>query len=264
MKTAVAFLTTSPHDNTIKFAKEVNNIGFDTFIICDNYYPTIDQDLDNYIEFIHISDEMCMKMGYVNSNISSNSTHIKKNPIAWDKFLLFFCENAPEYDFVWVFEDDCYMESVNVLQSLHLKYSGYDLVTPNNFKNDGTAMDWHWRDIYPMIEGPYAYSMVCGAGMSRNMLNLVQDYKNINSSLFYIEVMFNTLALQNNLKVMDAFELKSIVWMGEWGINEFLLLPNNVFHPRKDIENHYKLRESTKLERFLHVKPKNNLPDFLK
>jgi hypothetical protein len=63
---------------------------------------------------------------------------------------------------------------------------------------------------------------------------------------------------------MDAFELKSIVWMGEWGINEFLLLPNNVFHPRKDIENHYKLRESTKLERFLHVKPKNNLPDFLK
>jgi hypothetical protein len=263
MKTAVAFLTTSPHDNTIKFAQEVNNCGFDTFIICDNYFPVIEK-IPFSPEIIHIADEMCEKLGYMNCNISSSSTHIKKNPIAWDKFLLFFCESAPEYDFVWVFEDDCFIESVNVLQNLNLKYSSYDLVTPNNLKNDGSAMDWHWREIYPLIEAPYAYSMVCGAGMSRKMLNTIHEFKTKNNSLFYQEVMFNTLALQNNLKVMDAFELKSIVWQGEWGINEFLLLPNNVFHPRKDIENHYALRQSTKFERFLHVKPKNNLPDFLK
>jgi hypothetical protein len=262
MKTAVAFLTTSPQDNTIKFAEEISKVGFDVFIICDNYYPTIEK-TDNSIEFIYIEDETCIKMNYVNSNISSTSTHIKKNPIAWDKFLLFFCEFAPEYDFVWVFEDDCFMESVNVIQNIHLNYSSFDLVTPNNFKNDGKAMDWHWREIYPKISGPYAYSMVCAAGMSRKLLNSVQDYKNNNQSLFYTEVMFNTLALKNNLKVKDAFELKSIVWQGEWGINEFLLLPNNVFHPRKDIEQHYELRNMIKHNRFLQIKPKNNLPYFL-
>lgn len=263
MKIAVAFLTTTVQENTLKFAQEVNNCGFDTFIISDNYYPTTEKN-PNSPEIIHIPDETCEKFGWMNCNISSSSTHIKKNPIAWDKYLLFFCEYAVDYDFVWVFEDDCFIESVQTIQKLHLKYSSFDLVTPNNFKNDGTAMDWHWREIYPIIDGPYAYSMVCAAGMSRKMFNAILDFKNKNNSLFYQEVMFNTLALQNDLKVIDPKELKSIVWMGEWGINEFLLLPDNVFHPRKDIENHYELRKNTKLERFLHAKPKNNLPDFLR
>jgi hypothetical protein len=260
MKTAVAFLTTTPHENTLKFAREVRDTNFDVFVICDDEqeYEIVNDGI------IHISDELCQNWKYVNSNINSTSTHIKKNPIAWDKMLLFFCEFVREYNFVWVFEDDCFIPSVETIQNLHLKYSSFDLITPNNFKNDGKAMDWHWRDIYPKIPGPYAYSMVCAFGMSRNMLNTVQDYKNKNNSLLYIEVMFNTLALQNDLKVIDPIELKSIVWMGEWGINEFLLLPYNVFHPRKDIEKHYYLRELIKKNRILETKPKNNLPDFLK
>ncbi len=260
MKTAVAFLTTTPHEATLAFSREVRDTGFDVFVICDNKqgYNVLNDVI------IYIDDETTGKWGYINSNINSTSTHIKKNPIAWDKMLLFFCEFAKEYDFIWVFEDDCFIPSVETIQNLHLKYSSFDLVTPNNFKNDGSAMDWHWRDIYPKIEGPYAYSMVCACGMSRNMLNAVQDYKNKNNSLLYIEVIFNTLALQNDLKVVDAFELKSIVWMGDWTIDEFLLLPNNIFHPRKDIENHYIMRKLIKERRFSGYVPKNKLPEFLK
>jgi hypothetical protein len=259
MKTAVAFLTTTPQNDTIKFAKEVRETGFDVFIICDDEqeYETVNDGI------IYIDDEKCQKFGYVDSNINSTSTHIKKNPIAWDKMLLFFCEFAREYDFVWVFEDDCFIQSVESFQNLHIKYSSFDLVTPNNFKNDGRAMDWHWRDIYSKIEGPYAYSMVCACGLSRKMLNLVQDYKNKNNSLFYIEVMFNTLALQNDLKVIDPLELKSIVWMGKWGLDEFLLLPNNVFHPIKEIDNYYDMRKMIKVAKRAEYKPKNKLPDFL-
>jgi hypothetical protein len=80
----------------------------------------------------------------------------------------------------------------------------------------------------------------------------------------FIEAMFNTLALQKGLKMIDAFELKSVVWQGEWGLNEFMLLPNNIFHPRKDIENHYGLRELIKQAKLKEYKPKNNLPHFLK
>jgi hypothetical protein len=259
MKTAVAFLTTTPKDDTIKFANEVSDSGFDVFIICDDK-----QEENKTDKFIYIDDEICRKFNYVDSNISSNSTHIKKNPIAWDKMLLFFCEYSTEYDFVWVFEDDCFIPNVEVIQNLHLKYSSFDLVAPNNHKNDGKAMDWHWRDIYPKIKGPYAYSMVCACGLSRYMLNEVQNYKNKNNSLLYIEVMFNTLALHNELKVIDAFELKSIVWMGEWGLDEFLLLPNNIFHPRKDIDNYYDIRKIIQDAKRAEYKPKNKLPEFLK
>lgn len=259
MKTAVAFLTTTPHECTLKFSRQVKETGFDVFHICDE-----EQEFNVVNDgIIHISDELCQKWKYVNSNINSTSTHIKKNPIAWDKMLLFFCEFAREYDFVWVFEDDCFIPSVQTIQNLHLKYSSFDLVTPNNFKNDGSAIDWHWRDIYPKIKGPYAYSMVCACGLSRNMLNLVQDYKNKNNSLVYIEVMFNTLALQNDLKVMTAMELKSIVWMGKWTMNEFTRLPNNVFHPIKDINSHDSIRELMIQLKFSELKSKKPLPDFL-
>jgi hypothetical protein len=85
-----------------------------------------------------------------------------------------------------------------------------------------------------------------------------------NPGNYDIEVMFNTLALQKGLKTIDAFELKSIVWQGDWGLNEFILLPNNIFHPRKDIHNHYVLRGYIKYAKQNEYKPKNNLPHFLK
>jgi hypothetical protein len=256
MKTAVAFLTKSPQENTLRFAKEVTDVGFDTFVISDN-----ETDAENAV---YIDDEVCKEHGYINSNISSTATHIKKNPIAWDKMLYLFCELETRYDFVWVFEDDCFMPSVETIQHLHFKYRNAHLVTANNFKNDGKAMDWHWRDIYPKIKGPYAYSMVCACGISRDVLNEVKRYKEREGTLFYTEVMFNTLALQKGLKVIDAFELKSVVWQGEWGLNEFILLPNNVFHPRKDIDNHYGLRALIKDAKRQEFKPKNNLPHFLR
>ena len=259
MKTAVAFLTTTPHEDTLKFSREVRDTGFDVFVICD------DKQEFNVLNdgIIDIDDELCQNWKYVNSNINSTSTHIKKNPIAWDKMLLFFCEFATEYDFVWVFEDDCFIPSVETIQHLHMKYKNYHLVTPNNFLNDGKQMDWHWREIYDKIKGPYAYSMVCACGISRDVFNEIKRYKERENQLFYIEVMFNTLALQKGLKAIDAFELKSIVWQGEWGINEFLLLPNNIFHPRKDIENHYNLRAMIKEYKLKGIKPENNLPHFL-
>jgi hypothetical protein len=76
--------------------------------------------------------------------------------------------------------------------------------------------------------------------------------------------MFNTLALQKGLKVIDTPELKSIVWQGNWGLDEFILLPNNIFHPRKDIHNHYILRGYIEYAKLHEYKPKNNLPHFLK
>ena len=262
-KTAIVFLTNKLIDSTIDFAIQIKREShLDVFVVIDNndeYHGKSFKD----INFIQIPDNNC---GIYHSAASiENATHLKKNPSAWDKFLMYFC-NQEFYDFVWVFEDDVFISDVESIVRLDKKYNNYnkyDLVTPNNFYKKDDLMDWHWKYISERINPPYYYSMVCAMGLSKKLLTVIKDYAEEYKTLLYHEVMFNTLAMQNNLKVKDVYELKSIVWMGKWDIDEFLLLPNNFFHPRKDIENHPNLRikisEAIKNEYI----PINNLPQFI-
>tara|TARA_R110000868_G_scaffold46244_3_gene152930 strand:+ start:1147 stop:1941 length:795 start_codon:yes stop_codon:yes gene_type:complete len=262
MRVAVAFLTNVPHQQTLDFAKELyKNTIFDVFIVSDSMAkvkPSL------YYRTIQISDEDCIRNGFHNSNISDNATHIKKNPIAYDKFLFYFCKMDTRYDFIWVFEDDVFIPKVDSILKLHIKYaSDYDLVTPNNWLKANEVLDWHWKSIVNNIEPPYYYSMVCAMGIGRKLLQKISEYVDANKSLFYIESMFNTIAMQNNLKVKDAKELKSIVWMGEWGIDEFILLPDNLFHPKKNIEEHWLYRKQISKAIVQKYRPKKKLPPFL-
>jgi hypothetical protein len=263
MKSAVVFLTTVPHDGTIRFAQQIKTLlGHDVYIIIDQNKYDPNTSLD--VIYIKIKEDLCEQMGYINSNIGDNITHIRKNPIAMDKFLLFFCENALPYDFVWVFEEDVFIPSLDAFQQLDTKYSKYDLVTPNNFLKTDNALDWHWRHIIDKIEPPYYYSMVAAMGLSKKMLNCIRQYVIKNKTLFYIEAMFNTLAMHNKLKVIDPLELKSIVWMGEWGLDEFLLLPNSLFHPLKSLGEHQILRDAIVQFGMENYTPVNKLPHFIK
>ena len=260
-RTAVVFLTNEPHDNTLAFALDVKEeSNFDVFIIIDDtekYYGKSFKD----INIFQIPDEACSP--YVNCAYIENGTQLNKTPTAWDKFVYHFCENV-NYDFVWVFEDDVFIPSVETIIKLDEAYGGFDLVTPNNFFKGDSVMDWHWPKIVNKIEPPYFYSMVCGMGISGRCLQEVKKYAYEHNSLFYHEVMFNTIAMQKGLRVKAAFELRSIVWQGKWEIDEFLLLPNNVFHPIKDLDKYPKLRKQILMTKDGDYKPINNLPDFLK
>jgi hypothetical protein len=265
MNKAIVFLTRTPQLETLAFAEEIAfETDFDVYIITDEKYRNKDiLNVNHNFKIVFIEDDVCRGANYINSNISDNSTHIKKNPIAWDKMLYYFCEVKRYYDSLWVFEDDVFIPSYETLLNLDKKYLKYDLVTPNNFLKSDTALDWHWKHIIPKIDPPYYFSMVCACKLSDKMLRCVKEYVEKNKELFYIEVIFNTLAMQNNLNVTDALELKSVVWQGEWGMDEFILLPNNVFHPKKNIEDYFYLRltiEHNKLNGFV---PINKLPKFI-
>jgi hypothetical protein len=262
MKSAVVFLTTVPHQATITFAQSIRNqLGHDIYIVIDDNKH--EHQITNGITFIKIDEGYCADKGYINSNISDNATHIRKNPIAMDKFLLFFCENDHPYEFIWVFEDDVFIPSIDSLKHLDGKFNKYDLVTANNFCKTDNALDWHWRHIIDKIEPPYFYSMVAAMGLSKSMLDCIKAYVDKHKTLFYIEAMFNTLAMHNELNVIDPLELKSIVWIGEWGLDEFLLLPNNIFHPIKSIQEHQILRDAIINFRSQNYKPTNKLPAFI-
>ena len=261
LRTAVVFLVNEPHNNTLEFAMEVRSQSdFDVFIVIDDtekYYGKSYKDINMF----QISDKACGP--YINSAYIENRTMLKKTPTAWDKFLYHFCENV-NYDFVWVFEDDVFIPSVETIVGLNDKYFDFDLVTANNFFKNDSAMDWHWPNIFTKIDPPYFYSMVCGMGISAKCLKEVKKYAHIQGSLFFHEAMFNTLAMQAGLRVKAAFELRSIVWQGKWDIDEFLLLPNNVFHPIKDLDKHPILRKQILMTKDSGYTPVDTLPEFLK
>jgi hypothetical protein len=263
MRTAVVFLTNKPHNSTIEFAIEVKRqTNFDTFLVIDDNTQYHGKSFKE-VGLIQIPDKMCVE--YKNAVYIENETQLKKNPIAWDKFLYSFCAlDNTTYDFVMVFEDDVFIPNVQVILDFYEKYKKFDLITPNNFEKQDNIPDWHWGNVMTKIAPPYYYSMVCAMGLSRNMFNVIKRYVDCNKTLFFHEVMFNTLAKQCDLKVTDALELTSIVWQGKWDIDEFLLLPNNFFHPRKDIDNHPNLREQISLAIKNVYEPIDTLPQFIK
>jgi hypothetical protein len=265
MKTAVIFLTVKPFNETIAFASLLKSESeFDVFIVADSNDKITN--VSSNLSLIQIDDKECASKGYTGTNINSDATHIKKDTIAFDKMLHHFCEVDKSYDFVWIFEDDVFIPNIDVIKNLHNKYSQYDLITSNNTLKDDDLLDWHWRNVYKeaKIGAPYYYSMACGIGMSKQMLESISKYANEHKKLFYVEVMLNTIAMQSDLIVCEPFELKSIVWMGEWNIDEFLLLPENVFHPKKDIAQHPQYRLDIAKAIAKNKKPKNKLPKFIK
>lgn len=267
-KPAICFLCKDLHKETYSFGVSISKeLGVPVYFIVDtpiqnDFEP---KNADNAF-IVRISDSICLSSGFENCMITGGkvNTVLQKNPISYDKMLYYFCKIELDIDFLFVFEDDVFIPSAAAVQNLLTKYIGFDLVTPNNMKKEDDVMDWHWNSVVDKVDPPYYYSMVSAFGLSRKMLNVINNQVESKGTLFFTEVMFNTLAMQNGLKVTDAFELKSVVWMGNWGIDEFLLLPNNVFHPKKDLENFQAYRQEILDKRKSKYKPKNNLPPFIK
>ena len=258
-KKAIVFLCKELKSGTKDFANKVyKETDFDVFIVVDSQ-KEIRTSCNAYV--VQIQEETCEQHGYKGCNINKY-THIEKEIISWDKMLYYFCEVENKYDFLWVFEDDVFIPSIESLINLD-KYSNYDLVVPNNHRKNDDYLDWHWRHILDKTRKPFYYSMVCAIGISKRLIEVIKEYVKENKRLFYIESMFNTLAMQKGLFVKTPLELSSIVWMGDWTENEYLLLPNNMFHPVKDIEKHEDIRKDILEKKLKGFIPKNNLPDFI-
>lgn len=269
-KIGIAFLSNVLNVETFNFGLQIENkLGIKVYFINDCHLlpeVIVEDKKFNPENIISIEDKTCFETGYINCMITGKqvNTVLSKTPIAYDKMLYYFCEQNKEVDFIFCFEDDVFIPSIEVIENLINNYSNYDLVTPNNFKKEDKVMDWHWKNVVDKIEAPYYYSMVSAIGISRNLFNCIQEYVSKNNTLFFTEVMFNTLAMQNNLNVTDCFEFKSVVWLGDWNLDEFLLLPNNVFHPKKDLQSYGYYRALIEKKRNSKYKPKNKLPDFIK
>jgi len=263
---AISFMCKALHPETYNFGKLIwSELGVPVYFIIDCCVIPDFVVKEDGLNFITISDSESVEHGFQNCMITGQkvNTLLAKNPISYDKLLYFFCRIEKEVEFMFVFEDDVFIPSIDAIFNLLESYEGYDLVTPNHFIKDDEVWDWHWKSVIDKINPPYYFSMVSAMGISRNLLNVIDDYVAKNNTLFFTEIMFNTLASQNKLLVIDAFELKSIVWKGDWSVNEFAVLPFNVFHPKKDLENFEEYRNDVKKLIKSRVPIEANLPSFI-
>ena len=248
MKKYICFITKRPNKYLVQLALEITHrTNFHPIIVVD------DNKFDDYIinrSLIKIDDEEVIKKGY----FLSTYLHFKKNPYGWNKALFYCCEILNDAEHVWFIEDDVFIPSIQALIDLDLKSGDADLVCEKKdlFLDE---IYWpHWEQARGLLEEPWVKSLVSMVRLSNNMLNAVKNYVAKNKQLVFIELLFTSLAVQNEMLIFNPKELSTITWTwkkGYWTFRDISSLPNNFFHPVKQLENHglfrKKLQEQEKL-----------------
>jgi hypothetical protein len=202
-------------------------------IVDDNNFDLFDfKNYYNNITFIQIEDEKCKLNGYMDTSFTLN-----KLISGWDKALYYFGIENNNYDFIWFMEDDVFFNNEDTIIRIDNQYNNDDLLSNTYDENSsGEKTNWHWHRINIQYPPPYYCAMVCVARFSKNMMTHIDEYAKKNNTLFFLEALFPTIAIKNNLKYSNPNEFNNIHWSKDFkkdNINE-----NNLYHPVKNLNNH--------------------------
>jgi len=232
----VCLMCVCPNEIVINFAKKISAL-YKVYIICDDIYchtPT-----DPSLTFLKISDDECAKLGYTKSNVA-----IGKIPSAWDKALYYFCVKDTKPENVWFIEEDVFIPRASILPELDVRYPHADLIAKENVKQqDDPDFGW-WFDAEDLMQPPLYRSMVCAARLSRKLLNRITDFVRLKGRLVFIEIMFNTIVVQQNMELATPGELSTIIWRHDWTPD--IIDENHMYHPIKDMRRQKDYREVLK------------------
>ena len=229
----IALLCVCPNEKVIEFAKNYA-VTHPTYIICDDPNCTTPT-LDN-ITFVKITDEECRRTNYTGANPA-----IAKRPSAWDKVILYFCEQNTAPEHVWFLEEDVFVPRADLFKQLDQRYPTTDLVTKQHVKDSDDPSFEFWYDGDGKMERPFYRSLVCSTRVSRRLFQKVKELQANKKTLCFIEIIFNTLAVQNNFSIENPPELQTIIFRHTW--TEDTVNNDQLFHPIKDTALHDTYRE---------------------
>jgi len=235
----ICILSVRPCIKTYNFIKELKSKSdYEVFIVIDDNNYNI-PDYDGFVKVIKINNEESESIGY-------------KNTILWlegkagsrDKALYYFNRQHINYDNIWFIEEDVLIPSIDTIKDIDNKYINEDLLTSAHQIFHEDRYDWHWGTVRKniKIDLPYANSMICAIRCSRKMMICIDDYVKKYNNLFLDEVLFNTIALHNNLNVKVIPELSTITWKRDWVLED--IKKTNLYHPIKDIQQQYDFRKN--------------------
>ena len=236
------FLTVTPNKLFYNFIKQLPDI--------DNIYICIDNNdynIPNYdgkIKIIKINNNICENEGFKNTHSCIRGSTSR------EKALYYFYKNDISYDHIWFIEEDVFIPTIETIKNIDIKYPNQDLLVRDHDIIYKKKYDWHWnlvnKQLSNKINLPYAWCKgagICAIRCSKKFLECIFNHALKYKTLFFCEVMFNTIALHNNLIVKDIKELKTIKWRKENGWQKHEININNLYHPVKSIEKQYQLRK---------------------
>ena len=247
---AICLLCVEPNDIHINFLNRLYG-NYTKFMLCDKTLPVHFNTSSEQIQYINIDDNVCSANGYHNSNLC-----IPKNPSAWDKAFYYFCEINNSFDYVWLIEDDVFIPSIYTISNLDEKYRSGDLLSKSNGVNTDGSIDWYfWNLAIGKHSLPWYCSMACACRLSKHLFSKIKEYVDTNKTLFFIEIMINTIAMSNELSVITPIEFENILPKPPIGNRHRKFIPNSnktiwiqnavndiqinyLYHPWKDIQQH--------------------------
>lgn len=244
------------------------NYNYDIFIVCDDESKKYNS--SKHFKIIQLSHEMCTKKGYKDSLLRYyHAKNIKHKSFSLDKALFYFSLHN-NYDHYWLIEDDIFIPTVEIISNIDKKHKNCDLLVNSNSIQQDFSVEWHWalmaknnknrkckirqnkakttENFY--IEPPW-YSSYCSiVRISNNLLKKIKKFVNKNKTLIFMEFMFNTIAMKNNLQVCVIGDYLNIHWQKEPSSEE--ITSQKLFHPIKDYKKHKKYRLGFKNIHFLN------------
>ena len=231
----LCFLSVRPTQQFYNFIKSLQNDKYEVSLCLDDITYSI-PGYDGMIKIIKVDTEECERAGFKGSVL-----WCKDRACSRDKALYHFCVKDRIYTSIWFIEDDVFIPTKNTISNIDLRHPTADLLCPSNeIKRDADNLDWHWRRLYEKVDLPWAKSMICAVRVSKRMLDSVRVYASRHKTLFLDEALFNTLALQNRLKVVNPTDLTNIVYERDWKIDDINI--NYLYHPVKGDEKQLEMR----------------------
>jgi len=208
---AICILVVSPNDITCEFISRSATPSHRVFILADDSSADLTGMALRYpaIQFIQVSDSACQAAGFVNAN----TWGIKKTPTAWDKAFYYFGHACPDqFEHVWMVEEDVFVPRPDAFSHIDAQYESTDLLTASHVCRTAHSEWAYWNlgDGKTADDSALFSSMVCACRLSRKMLSVIRSYAEAHRTLFYIEIMVNTLAVNAGCSVQTPVELATI------------------------------------------------------
>ena len=238
----ICLLSVRPCEDTYNFFKSIKvNTQYEVYIVIDDNNYNI-PNYDGVVNVIKINNSECELSGF-----KSTVLWLDNKACSRDKALYYFTKESIDYNYIWFIEEDVFIPNIHTIENIDKKYeseSKYDLLVSGHEVVTEKRTDWHWNHVDRQIKinPPYAWGMICAIRCSKAMLNCIKEYATVHKNLFLDEVLFNTLAIHNNLTILCIKELSSIHYRKDWKRSD--IIDTNLYHPIKDIKTHISYRNS--------------------
>jgi len=227
--TTICFVATDKHVYLEEQVKELQVYFKDVFIMIDKNYDDL--------ELPYLQNECNFNYRRIHGSFT------KYGYGSWAKVLDYFSDL--QTDNIWFIEYDVFIPDINIL--LKLNQNKEHLLVKDHIAYTGERGEWsHWRQFKKLnindFDENWFHSMTCICRLSKQMLKLISEFATSHNTLFFHEILFNTLADHHKLSIKCCEEFKYIQYLGnskKISFNSSDVYKNGnqyIYHPVKNLD----------------------------